>query len=66
MNLDFEKFYTRNLYRRVRDCWNRPISSTPSAYFDIVDRVSHDYNWTFRSVGHRIGGVVDGCGLIIM
>lgn len=22
---DFESFYTRNLYRRIRDAWNRPI-----------------------------------------
>ena len=50
MNLDFERFFTRNMYRRVRDCWNRPIASTPGAHFDIVDRVSDDYNWTFRFV----------------
>ena len=48
MNLDFEMFYTRNIYRRIRDCWNRPIGSTPGAYTDLVDRVSDDYNWTFR------------------
>ena len=48
MNLDFERFYTRNMYRRVRDCWNRPISSVPGAHVDVVDRVSEDYNWTFK------------------
>ena len=48
MGLDFERFYTRNVYRRIRDAWNRPIASTPGAYFDIVDRVSDDNNWTFR------------------
>ena len=26
---DFESFYTRNMYRRIRDCWNRPINSLP-------------------------------------
>ena len=50
MNLDFERFYTRNIYRRVRDCWNRPIASTPGAYFDVVDRVSEDNNWTYKLV----------------
>ena len=50
MNLDFEMFFTRNVYRRIRDCWNRPIASTPGAYTDLVDRVSDDYNWTFRCV----------------
>jgi len=48
---DFESFFTRNLYRRIRDCWNRPIKSCPGAEFDLVDRVSHDYNWTFEYPG---------------
>ena len=50
MRLDWEMFYTRNIYRRIRDCWNRPIASTPGAYTDLVDRVSDDSNWTFRCV----------------
>lgn len=45
---DFENFYTRNLYMRIRDNWNRPISSVPGARMDVVERVSHDYNWTFE------------------
>ena len=48
MNRGFETFFARNMYRRVRDCWNRPIASTPGAYTDLVDRVSDDFNWTFR------------------
>lgn len=51
MNLDFERFFTRNIYRRIRDCWNRPIASTPGAYFDVVTRTSDDHNWTFSSHG---------------
>ncbi len=50
MTLDFGAFFNRNMYRRVRDCFNRPIASTPGAYFDIVDRVSDDNNWTYRFV----------------
>ena len=50
MNRGFETFFARNMYRRVRDCWNRPIASTPGAYTDLVDRVSDDFNWTFRFV----------------
>ena len=50
MNLDFDMFFTRNMYRRVRDCFARPIASAPGAYVDIVDRVSDDNNWTLRSV----------------
>lgn len=47
----FESFYTRNLYRRIRDCWNRPICSVPGAEFNLMDRQSPDYGWTFRFTG---------------
>lgn len=47
---DFENFYTRNLYMRIRDNWNRPICSVPGAKMDVMERVSHDYNWTFEWV----------------
>uniref|UniRef100_A0A669DWN7 Serine palmitoyltransferase, long chain base subunit 2b n=1 Tax=Oreochromis niloticus TaxID=8128 RepID=A0A669DWN7_ORENI len=45
---DFENFYTRNLYMRIRDNWNRPICSVPGAKVDLVERVTRDYNWTFE------------------
>ncbi|KAE8289667.1 Serine palmitoyltransferase 2 [Larimichthys crocea] len=45
---DFENFYTRNLYMRIRDNWNRPICSVPGAKVDLMERASHDYNWTFE------------------
>ncbi|XP_044163019.1 serine palmitoyltransferase 2-like isoform X2 [Acropora millepora] len=48
---DFESFYTRNMYTRVRDCFNRPIGSVPGAEIELLDRKSHDYNWTFRYPG---------------
>ncbi|GAQ81699.1 Long-Chain Base 1 [Klebsormidium nitens] len=35
---DFEDFYTRNLYHRIQDCWNRPISSAPDAWIDVIER----------------------------
>ncbi|KAG7259298.1 LOW QUALITY PROTEIN: hypothetical protein CRUP_026665 [Coryphaenoides rupestris] len=35
---DFENFYTRNLYMRVRDNWNRPICSAPGASMDLVEQ----------------------------
>ncbi|KAH0620460.1 hypothetical protein JD844_020959 [Phrynosoma platyrhinos] len=46
---DFENFYTRNLYMRIRDSWNRPLCSVPGAKVDLLERVSHDYNWTFTT-----------------
>ncbi|KAK2553865.1 Serine palmitoyltransferase 2 [Acropora cervicornis] len=32
---DFESFYTRNMYTRVRDCFNRPICSVPGAEIEL-------------------------------
>ncbi|XP_015273828.1 PREDICTED: serine palmitoyltransferase 2 [Gekko japonicus] len=56
---DFENFYTRNLYMRIRDSWNRPICSVPGARVDMMERVSHDYNWTFKYTGKVIKDVIN-------
>uniref|UniRef100_A0A8C2DLB0 serine C-palmitoyltransferase n=1 Tax=Cyprinus carpio TaxID=7962 RepID=A0A8C2DLB0_CYPCA len=56
---DFENFYKRNLYMRVRDNWNRPICSLPGPVFDVMERVSDDYNWTFRLTGKTIENVIN-------
>ncbi|XP_057558957.1 serine palmitoyltransferase 3 isoform X3 [Hippopotamus amphibius kiboko] len=56
---NFENFYTRNLYMRIRDNWNRPICSAPGALFDVMERVSDDYNWTFRFTGRVIKDVIN-------
>lgn len=37
---DFEDFYTRNLYHRIQDCWNRPLTSSPDSHFTVVERES--------------------------
>ena len=51
--VSFEAFHTRNCYYRNRDCFNRPICSVPGAEIDLVDRVSDDYNWTFKYTGKK-------------
>ncbi|TNM95176.1 hypothetical protein fugu_017935 [Takifugu bimaculatus] len=56
---DFENFYTRNLYMRIRDNWNRPICSVPGAKMDVMERVSHDYNWTFEHTGKVVKDVIN-------
>ncbi|XP_032088136.1 serine palmitoyltransferase 2 isoform X2 [Thamnophis elegans] len=56
---DFENFYTRNLYMRIRDNWNRPICSAPGAKMDMLEQVSHDYNWTFKYTGKIIKDVIN-------
>lgn len=48
---DFEDFFTRNLYRRIRDCWNRPITNCPGGHCDVIMRESDDYNWNFTQSG---------------
>ncbi|KAM6128056.1 LOW QUALITY PROTEIN: serine palmitoyltransferase 3 [Pterocles gutturalis] len=55
----FENFYTRNLYMRIRDNWNRPICSVPGPQFDLMERVTDDYNWTFRFTGRIIKNVIN-------
>ncbi|KAM4690297.1 serine palmitoyltransferase 2 [Rhinophrynus dorsalis] len=56
---DFENFYNRNLYVRIRDNWNRPVCSVPGERIDLLERVTEDYNWTFKFTGRVIKGVIN-------
>lgn len=47
----FEQFYFRYVYRRIRDCWNRPICSVPGDTVTLKDRITKDYGWTFEFTG---------------
>ncbi|KAA0196219.1 Serine palmitoyltransferase long chain base [Fasciolopsis buskii] len=49
----YEAFYTRNLYRRVQDCWNRPICSAPGVEIVLMDRYSPDFGWTLDFTGTK-------------
>lgn len=49
----YESFYTRNVYYRIRDCFNRPICGVPGATIDLLDRKSDDYNWSFYYTGEK-------------
>uniref|UniRef100_A0A0R3S6N2 Aminotran_1_2 domain-containing protein n=1 Tax=Elaeophora elaphi TaxID=1147741 RepID=A0A0R3S6N2_9BILA len=48
---EFEAIYERNCYMRVRDVFERPISSVPGATVKLLDRRSEDYNWTYKYTG---------------
>ncbi|GLJ15959.1 hypothetical protein SUGI_0263890 [Cryptomeria japonica] len=48
---DFEDFYTRRLYHRIQDCFNRPIASAPDAWIDVIERYSNDNNKTLFQTG---------------
>ena len=47
----WEHFYTRRLYTRVQDCFNRPISSNPGAHIDVLERVSDDGQKSLKLLG---------------
>eukprot|EP00978_Attheya_sp_CCMP212_P012287 scaffold30503_cov56-Attheya_sp.AAC.1 len=47
----WENFYTRRLYHRIQDCFNRPISSNPGATIQVLERVSRDGNKTMQVLG---------------
>ncbi|XP_049851628.1 serine palmitoyltransferase 2-like isoform X1 [Schistocerca gregaria] len=42
---DFEAFYTRRLYSRIQDCWNRPIVGVPGPWMGVMKRTSRDETW---------------------
>uniref|UniRef100_A0A0D9V9U8 serine C-palmitoyltransferase n=1 Tax=Leersia perrieri TaxID=77586 RepID=A0A0D9V9U8_9ORYZ len=43
-----EDFYFRRFYRRMQDCFGRPIAGKPDAWFDVVERYSNDSNKTLH------------------
>lgn len=51
---DFDDFWTRRLYRRIRDCWNRAIDSRPGRTVSVMETVSSDQNKTISFTGRSI------------
>lgn len=47
----WEHFYTRRLYTRIQDCFNRPIASNPGATLHVLERVSCDGQKTLQLYG---------------
>ncbi|RYG52880.1 hypothetical protein EON67_00145 [archaeon] len=51
LSADWENFFTRRMYHRVQDCFNRPIAGPPTAAnLKVVIRESNDGNYTLRYV----------------
>lgn len=44
----FESFYTRCVFRRVKDTFFRPMSSVPGAKITLVHRDSDDHFWSLK------------------
>lgn len=50
---DFDSFYSRRLYARIKDCWNRPVTGVPGRTITVLERVSDDGNESFRLTGNK-------------
>jgi len=48
---NWESFWTRHPYKRISDCWNRPVASHPGSRFIVKDRVTHDGGETYEDNG---------------
>ena len=49
---DFSNFYIRRLYKRIRDCFNRPIASAAGRFFVLKDRKTEDHCKSFQFTGY--------------
>ncbi|KAF5302236.1 hypothetical protein FQA39_LY10275 [Lamprigera yunnana] len=47
----FSSFYSKYVYRRIRDCWNYPVCSVAGAEVVLKDRITKDNGWTFEYTG---------------
>lgn len=48
---DFNAFYTRNLYRRIQDVFNRPISGVPGRNLNMYERDTDNGMWSLYPTG---------------
>lgn len=48
---EVECFFLHRVYQRVRDCFERPIASTPGPWFNVMERISKDEHFTFEFTG---------------
>jgi len=55
----FESFYTRNIYARILDVFNRPICSVPGVFIDILERKFSNSGWTCEFTGNIIKKVTN-------
>jgi len=55
----FESFYTRNVYGRICDCFNRPICSVPGTSIDIVERKTSNCGWFIEDTGNTHKNVIN-------
>jgi serine palmitoyltransferase len=54
VRMSYEDFYTRRMYYRIHDCWNRPISSAPDAWIDVMERTPVDGQKPLQLTGKKL------------
>lgn len=47
----WENFFTRRMYLRVRECFNRAIGSNPGAHIDVLEQVSRNERKSLEVLG---------------
>ena len=47
----WESFFTRRIFHRIQDCWNRPICSSPGARINVMERVTENNNYNLEVTG---------------
>jgi len=48
---NWDNFFTRRMYHRIQDCFNRPIASNPGSFISVLERVSEDGFKTMQVLG---------------
>ena len=56
---NFESFYTRNIYYRIQDVFNRPICTVAGATIDVVERKFSHSGWHCKYTGNAHKDVVN-------
>ncbi|KAG1670985.1 hypothetical protein FOA52_014374 [Chlamydomonas sp. UWO 241] len=56
-----EDFYIRRVFGRIQDCWNRPISSAPDAWVDVVEREAPFFESGFSGISTSFTGTSKHC-----
>ncbi|XP_063900755.1 serine palmitoyltransferase 2-like [Zophobas morio] len=44
---DFGDFFKKNMYRRLSDCYNRPVTNVPGGRVDVLHREWDDHIWSY-------------------
>ncbi|KAI0979593.1 hypothetical protein GJ496_007418 [Pomphorhynchus laevis] len=55
----FESFYTRNIYSRVRDCFSRPVCSSPGVVMKIKHQIHTDCNSSALKLNDPVKEVIN-------